>query len=115
MAATTDWVKAIQPLLKKYKGMKHPLEYKNTYQLVVMVILAAQDSDKHINEMTPELLKEIPNMKVLAKHTADTLIPRVKKIRNHRNKANWLLKIAQQVKTDANIPKTMDELVALPG
>jgi endonuclease-3 len=115
MAATTNWVKAIQPLLKKYKGMKHPLEYKNTYQLVVMVILAAQDSDKHINDMAPELFKEISNMKALAKHTADTLIPLIKKIRNHRNKANWLVKIAQQIKTDAKIPTTMDELTALPG
>ena len=107
MAAKTDWVKAIQPLLKKYKGQKHPLEYKNTYQLLVMVILAAQDSDKHINQVSVDLFKAIPNLKTLATHTTDTLIPYIKKIRNHRNKANWLVKIAQQVKTDAKIPKTM--------
>jgi endonuclease-3 len=115
MASKTDWVKAIQPLLKKYRGMKHPLDYKNTYQLVVMVILAAQDSDRHINDVAIDLFKAIPDMKELAKHTADTLIPYIKKVRNHRNKANWLVKIAQQVKTNANIPKTMDELTALPG
>ncbi|HUQ67320.1 MAG TPA: endonuclease III [Flavitalea sp.] len=115
MPAKTDWVKAIQPLLKKYKGIKHPLEYKNTYQLVVMVILAAQDSDKHINQLSEELFKAIPDMKKLAKHTAETLIPYIKKIRNHRNKANWLVKIAQQVKTDSKIPKNLDELTELPG
>jgi endonuclease III len=115
MAAKTNWVKAIQPLLKKYKGQKHPLEYKNTYQLLVMVILAAQDSDKHINQVAVDLFKAIPNMKTLATHTADTLIPYIKKVRNHRNKANWLIKIAQQVKTDAKIPKSMEELTALPG
>ena len=115
MTAKTDWVKAIQPLLRKYKGNKHPLEYKNTYQLLVMVILAAQDSDKHINDISVDLFKAIPNMKSLAKHTTDTLIPYIKKVRNHRNKANWLVNIAQQVKTDARIPKDMDELTALPG
>jgi endonuclease III len=115
MATKTDWVKAIQPLLEKYKGKKHPLDYKNTYQLMVMVILAAQDSDRHINQVALDLFKAIPNMKTLATHTADSLIPYINKVRNHRNKANWLVKIAQQVKTDANIPKTMEELTALPG
>ena len=80
-----------------------------------MVILAAQDSDKHINQVSVDLFKAIPNLKTLATHTTDTLIPYIKKIRNHRNKANWLVKIAKQVKTDAKIPKTMEELTALPG
>ena len=115
MAANVDWVKAIQPLLKKYKGKKHPLEYKNTYQLVVMVILAAQDSDKHINQVSVDLFKAIPNMKALAKHSAETLIPYIKKIRNHRNKANWLVQIAQNIKADNKIPKNLESLTDLPG
>lgn len=115
MAANVDWVKAIQPLLKKYKGKKHPLEYRNTYQLVVMVILAAQDSDKHINQISVDLFKAIPNMKALAKHSADTLIPYIKKIRNHRHKANWLVQIAQNLKADNNIPKNLESLIELPG
>lgn len=115
MSEKIDWVKAIQPLLKKYKGQKHPLEYKNTYQLVVMVILAAQDSDRNINKLAVDLFKAIPSMKELAKHSAETLIPHIKKIRNHRNKANWLVKIAQEIKTDSNIPKTLGELTELPG
>ena len=115
MAANVDWVKAIQPLLKKYKGKKHPLEYKNTYQLVVMVILAAQDSDKHINQVSVDLFKAIPNMKALAKHSAETLIPYIKKIRNHRNKANWLVQIAQSIKADNKIPKNLESLTELPG
>ena len=115
MAANVDWVKVIQPLLKKYKGKKHPLEYKNTYQLVVMVILAAQDSDKHINQVSVDLFKAIPNMKALAKHSAETLIPYIKKIRNHRNKANWLVQIAQNIKADNNIPKNLESLTDLPG
>ena len=115
MPAQTDWVKAIQPLLKKYSGVKHPLDYKNTYQLVVMVILAAQDSDKHINQVSIDLFREIPDMKTLATHSTETLIPYIKKVRNHRNKANWLIKIAQQVKTDNSIPKNLEALTALPG
>jgi endonuclease-3 len=115
MPSKTDWVKAIQPLLKKYKGMKHPLDYQNTYQLVVMVILAAQDSDRNINKLAVDLFKEIPDMKTLSKHTADTIIPMIKKVRNHRNKANWLSKIANEIKDNKNIPTNLDDLTALPG
>ena len=60
MPAKTDWHKAIQPLLKKYKKTKHPLEYKNIYQLVVMVVLSARDSDKNINSVAPKLFESYP-------------------------------------------------------
>ena len=62
MATKTYWAQAIKPLIKKYKGKKHPLEYKNIYQLLVMVVLSAQDSDKHINSLAPELFKVFPDM-----------------------------------------------------
>lgn len=73
MPAKTDWTKAIQPLLKKYKNKKHPLEYKSVYQLVVMVILSAQDSDRHINQLAPKLFESYPDMKALSKATVEEL------------------------------------------
>lgn len=115
MPTSVDWPKAIQPLLKRYKGLKHPLEYKNTYQLMVMVILSAQDSDKHINSIAPEFFKEFPNMKTLAKATPAKLTAQLSSVRNHRNKINWLLKIAEEIKQDSKIPLAMEELVELPG
>jgi endonuclease III len=111
----TDWSKAIKPLLKKYKGEKHPLEYKNTYQLLVMVILAAQDSDKHINQVAPGFFKVYPTMKALSKASVDEVLPHLIKVRNSRNKTNWLVNIARQVKTDSKIPMDMEQLVELPG
>lgn len=115
MSHTVDWTKAVQPLLKKYTALKHPLEYKNTFQLMVMVILAAQDSDKHINSIAPAFFKAFPTMKALSKATPEALTTQLSKVRNYRNKINWLLKIAEQVKTDDNIPLTMEKLVELPG
>ncbi len=67
MPSTTGWPVAIQPLLKKYKGKKHPLEYGNVYQLVVMVVLSAQDSDRNINQLAPALFKAFPDMQALTK------------------------------------------------
>lgn len=115
MPAKTDWVKATKRLIDKYKGQKHPLEYKDTFQLVVMVVLAARDSDNHINKVAERLFKEIPDMAALANHTPETLNPLIRDVRNNRNKTNWLVKIAQEIKTNAKIPKNIEELTALPG
>lgn len=111
----TDWAVALKPLLAKYRGKPHPLEYKNLYQLVVMVVLSAQDSDKHINSLAPDFFKAYPNMKALAKATEDELFKLISKVRNFGNKTKWLMQLAQTVKEDKNIPITMDELTALPG
>jgi endonuclease III len=113
--AKTDWAAAFKPLLAKYKGKKHPLEYKNLYQLLVMVVLSAQDSDKNINKLAPAFFKVFPTMKKLSAATETTLFPLVSKIRNFGNKTKWLLQIAQTVKTDKNIPLTLEALTALPG
>ena len=113
--ADRNWQKDIQPLIKQYKGKKFPLNYGNTYELVVMVILAAQDSDAHINKVAPDLFRAFPNMKALARATEDTLHPLISKVRNFGNKTKWLMSLAAQVKEDKNIPLTMDELTALPG
>jgi endonuclease-3 len=113
--ADRNWQKDIQPLIKKYKGKKFPLNYGNTYELVVMVILAAQDSDAHINNVAPDLFKAFPDMKSLTRATTDTLHPLLSKVRNFGNKTKWLMGLAAEVKDNKNIPLTMDELTALPG
>lgn len=115
MPAKTDWTKAIQPLLKKYKNTKHPLDYGNIYQLVVMVVLSAQDSDRNINSLAPKLFEAFPNMAALAKAEPETLYPFIGKVRNFANKAKWLAEMAQKIKKDSNVPLTQETLTELPG
>lgn len=115
MPEKTDWSEAIKPLLKKYKDKQHPLEYKNVYQLVVMVVLSAQDSDRNINKIAPALFEKFPDMKALSKATDKTLTPFITGVRNFGNKTKWLLEIGQTVKDDKKIPDTLDELTKLPG
>jgi endonuclease-3 len=115
MPKKTDWPLAIKPLLKKYKNHPHPLEYKNIYQLLVKVVLSAQTTDDIVNNISPAFFTKLPNMQALARASEETLYPLIAKVRNFRNKANWLLQIARQVKKDSNIPLTLDELTELPG
>ena len=115
MPAKINWAEAIKPLLEKYKGKKHPLDYKNTYQLLVGVILSAQDSDRHINQIAPKFFEAFPNMEALSHATAETLFPFIGEVRNFGNKTKWLITLAQKIKKDSAIPLTLDELTELPG
>ena|ERR1051325_8982609 len=115
MAKKVDWAEAVQPLIKKYKGKQHPLEYKNLYQLVVMVILSAQDSDRHINQVAIPLFEAFPDMPSLARADEQMLHKYISGVRNFGNKTKWLMSLAQTIKEDKNIPLTMEGLTALSG
>jgi len=110
-----NWQKEIQPLISKYKGKKHPLDYNNLYELLVSVVLSAQDSDRNINKLGPPLFAAYPDMKSLSKADAESLEPFVSKIRNYRNKTKWLLELSGRIKEDKNIPTTLEGLTDLPG
>jgi endonuclease III len=102
-------------LLKKYKTKQHPLEAKNPYEWLVMVVLSAQTTDNLINQIAPDFFKAFPNMQALSKADPDLLFPYISKVRNFRNKAKWLVGIAKEIKKDRNIPLDMEALVELPG
>jgi endonuclease-3 len=110
-----NWPEAIKPLLKKYKNQKHPLDYKNNYQLLVMVVLSARDSDKNINNIAPDLFKAFPTMEALSKSTPKQLQKHISKVRSFGVKSNWLIGIAKEIKKDNAIPFEIEDLIALPG
>jgi len=112
---TLDWETKLKPILEKYKGKKHPLEYQNTYQLLVMVILSAQDSDANINSIAPKLFEKFPTLQSISKTDFETFVSYITKVRNYATKAQWILDIAKIIKQDKNIPLTMSGLTALKG
>lgn len=110
-----NWSEKLQPLIKEYSGRKHPLNYENIYQLMIAVILSAQDSDANINKVAPAFFDKFPDLEALSVSKIEEVIPYVSKVRNFNTKASWLIEIAQILKTNNNIPTKMDELVALKG
>ena len=111
----TDWANALKPLFEKYGKRKHPLDYKSKYQLVIMVVLSARDSDRHINELAPALFKAFPSMKELAKAEPEDLYPYMNSVTNFSSKAKWIVTIAKIIRDDDNIPSTLEALTSLPG
>lgn len=111
----TDWNQALRPLFEKYRGRKHPLEYHNLYQLLVMVLLSARDADKHINALAPALFRRFPRVEELAQASLAELLPFIRDVTNAQAKAQWLLEDAQVLQRDMNIPLTLAGLTGLKG
>lgn len=106
---------SLETLMKLYHNRKHPLNYQSRYQLIVMVILSAQDSDKHINELAPAFFEAYSSLSTLSMAVPEDLHRFFSSVRNFGHKCEWLVKLAQTVGTDDMIPTNMVELTKLPG
>lgn len=111
----TDFMPALTQLFDRYRGRPHPLEYRNRFQLVIMTLLSAQDSDRHINQIAPEFFKSYPDLASLVDAKFEDLMPLLSSVRNFGNKIKWILSIAKSLQKDENIPTTLTELTQLNG
>ncbi len=115
MSDTVNWNEAVQPLLHIYKDRKPVLQYENIYQLLVMLILSGQDTDTHINKVAPELFRAYPDMSSLLKASQNDLVNFIGPVRNSNTKAEWLMRVARQLRDSDVASLTFEELLALPG
>jgi endonuclease-3 len=93
------------------------LEYENTFQLLVAVVLSAQCTDKRVNIVTRELFKHFPTAEHLAATHFDELFPYIRTVSYPNNKTKHLIGLGKMLLADfrGEIPSTVEELVKLPG
>jgi endonuclease-3 len=93
------------------------LDHTNAYQLLIATILAAQSTDKLINTITPAVFAKYPDATALAAADRDELEAMVRRSGYYRTKAGYLVGVAQACveRHGGEIPRTMEELCALPG
>ena len=93
------------------------LNYQNTYQLLVAVILSAQCTDKRVNVITPLFFERFPKVQDLAFSSQEEVFELIRSCSYPNNKAKHLLGMAKMVIEDFNgeIPSDIIELQKLPG
>lgn len=106
---------ALIRLFRHFRDRRHPLAYQSRYQLLIMVILSAQDSDRHINKVAPEFFNAFPKLSALVNAKFEDLMPLLKSVRNFGNKIKWILEIARTLGSEEQIPHSMEALIELPG
>ncbi len=93
------------------------LQYENSYQLLVAVILSAQCTDKRVNAVTPALFKRFPTPQSLAEATFEEVYPYVQSVSYPNNKTKHLIAAAKRIVETykGKIPETIEELQTLQG
>lgn len=102
---------------KEMPTAESELNFTNTYELLVAVILSAQCTDKRVNLTTPALFKAYPTVEDMAQATQDEIYGFIKSISYPNNKARNLAAMARMVVSEfgGRIPEHRDELMSLPG
>ncbi len=107
----------IERLKKEYPDAACSLEYDEAWKLLVSVRLAAQCTDERVNVIVERLYEKYPDVKALADADVDNIEEIVRPCGLGRSKAKDIsacMKILRD-KYDCGIPKTFEELLALPG
>ena len=92
------------------------LHFSNPYETLVAVMLSAQCTDKQVNKVTPAVFERYPDVKSMAAASEDELYQMVKSC-GFKSKAGNIIRSCRQIveQYDGKVPKTMEELTALPG
>ncbi len=93
------------------------LEFKDSYQLLIAVILSAQCTDKMVNVVTPKLFAAYPDARTLAAGALDDIMTIIKPTGFFQNKAKSIKKCAAALieRFDSKVPQSVAELITLPG
>jgi|SRR6185312_3975450 len=93
------------------------LNYNNSFELLVAVILSAQCTDKRVNMVTPALFKKFPDAKSMSKASVDEVREYIKSISYPNSKAEYLVKGSQVLvdKFHGEVPSKMEDLTSIPG
>jgi endonuclease III len=93
------------------------LDFTTPLDLAVATILSAQSTDKLVNTVTPHLFARYPTARHYAEADRAVLEREVHSTGFFRNKANSLIGLGRAVveRHDGVLPRTLEELVALPG
>ena len=107
----------IERLRADYPQASCALVHESPLQLLVATILSAQCTDKRVNMVTPALFARYPDVFALAAADQRDVEALIKSTGFFRNKAKSLIGMAKAVvaRHGGEVPRTMEELVVLPG
>ena len=107
----------INTLNKIYPKAPIPLKSKNTFTLLVSVLLSAQCTDVNVNNVTKDIYPKYYKPEHFVKLGRKKIEKLIKKIGIFRVKAKSIYLMSKQLleKHNGKVPKTFEELEKLPG
>ena len=108
----------IQRILNNiYPKVPIPLNYKNTFTLLISVLLSAQCTDVNVNNVTKSIYPKYNHPKHFVKLGRKKIEQLIKKIGIFRVKAKSIYYLSKTLveKYNSKVPNTYEELEGLPG
>jgi endonuclease-3 len=109
--------KIVRTLRKSYGGATTALKFSTPHELLVATVLAAQCTDKKVNEVTRALFRKYKSPSDFAKARRSTLERMIKPTGFFRNKTKSIIALSKDIveKHDGTVPDAMEDLVGLAG
>ena len=107
----------LRELNKIYPKVPIPLNYKNTFTLLISVLLSAQCTDVNVNNVTKNIYPKYNQPKHFIKLGRKKIERLINKIGIFRVKAKSIYFLSKTLveKYKSKVPKTYEELESLPG
>ena len=107
----------IDRLEEEYPDATITLDFSNRLELLVAVMLSAQNTDVGVNKTTKDLFEKYTTPEDYAEADLDELDEDLSSINYHRNKADWIKHSMGVIieEHDGEVPDTMEELTDLKG
>lgn len=114
----TSAVKLILDRLEKvHADAKLDLDFTNSLELLIALILAAQARDDLVNQVTVELFKQYRSAEDFAHAPIPALEEQIRKINFYRNKAKSIHNCCKEIvaRYGGRVPDRLEDLIGLPG
>jgi endonuclease-3 len=109
--------RVVRGLRRLYPDCDCALHHRSALELLVSTILSAQCTDERVNQVTPALFQRFPDAAAYAAADPEELTELIRSTGFFRNKTRALIGLGQALVAEhgGEVPRTMEELVRLPG
>ena len=100
-----------------YQRARISLDFATSWQCLAATILSAQCTDERVNQVTPELFRQIPDIPAMASASEEKVRELIVRTGFFRQKTRLLQNAARVIleRFEGVIPNRMEDLVTIPG
>lgn len=107
----------IENLDRLYPDAHCELNHKDSFELLIAVVLSAQTTDVSVNRVTPALFEKYPDALSLSEASEEDVMRLIHSIGLYKNKSRNIINLAKELvkRFDGEVPSKREELESLPG
>lgn len=107
----------IENLNRLYPDAHCELNHKDSFELLIAVVLSAQTTDVSVNRVTPALFEKYPDAISLSEASEEDVMRLIHSIGLYKNKSRNIINLAKELvkRFGGEVPSKREELESLPG